>query len=127
MRPPKSYEERGRSNITAPAHSYLDMIRSFPSGRGVRLQTERRSPVAFRQSVYALLRRYRRHVVRERLQMDRPGVEADAAGGIKPAECMLEPILVIPLRKVLPRMCTAAFRPTDRRVKADARLGEHVV
>jgi hypothetical protein len=40
---------------------------------------------------------------------------------------MLEPILVIPLRKVLPRMCTAAFRPADRRMQADTRLGEHIV
>jgi hypothetical protein len=59
--------------------------------------------------------------------MDWPVVEPDAPGLIEPAECMLEPILVIPLRKVLPRMCTAAFRPADRRMQADTRLGEHIV
>src|SRR5258707_4443061 len=98
----------------------------FPSGRR-RIATEKSPACRFCQSVYALLRRYRRHVVREGLHMNRPVVEPNAAIIIEPTKCMLEPVLVIPLRKILPRMCTAAFRPADRRMKADARLGEHIV
>lgn len=40
---------------------------------------------------------------------------------------MLEPILVVSFRKVLARMRTTTFRAANRRMKADTRLGEHIV
>ena len=59
--------------------------------------------------------------------MDRPVVEPNTTVVIAPAEGMLQPIFVVSRRKIFPGMGTATFRPRDRGIKTDTRLGEHVV
>jgi|SRR5208337_2312750 len=78
-------------------------------------------------SVNTLLRRARGDHVRQRLQVNRPIVQPYPAAVIEPSQGMLEPILVVSLRKILSRMCAAAFGAPDGGVKTDARLREHVV
>jgi len=46
---------------------------------------------------------------------------------IEPAQAVLEPVSIIPLRKIFARMGAAAFCAPDRRVQADSCLREHVV
>jgi hypothetical protein len=59
--------------------------------------------------------------------MDRPVGEANITVIIEPTEGMLEPIFIVSLRKIFPRMGAATFRPPDSGVKTDARLGKHIV
>src|SRR6516162_5704684 len=59
--------------------------------------------------IHPLLRRDRRHVVGERLQMHRPIVEPDAAVIVKPREHVLEPVLVVALGKILMRYLPSMF------------------
>jgi hypothetical protein len=46
--------------------------------------------------------------------MDRPMVEPDASVLIEPGQRVLEPILIIPLWKILARMRAATLRSADR-------------
>jgi len=45
--------------------------------------------------------------------MDRSVVEPNVTLMIEPGESVLEPIFVVSLRKVFPRMCAATLRPPD--------------
>ena len=59
--------------------------------------------------------------------MNRPIVKSYVTVVAEPTECVLKPIFVIYLRKILSRMGAATFHSSNRRMKADARLGQHVV
>src|ERR1700730_12321927 len=80
------------------------------------------------KSVHALLWRYRRDLVGQRLQMDRPVVEPNTTVVIAPAEGVLEPIFVVSRRKIFPWHGRAStLRPPNSGMKTDTRLGEHIV
>jgi hypothetical protein len=59
--------------------------------------------------------------------MDRPVVEPHAAVAIEPGESVFQPIFVIPLWKILPRMGAAAFSSSDSEMKTHTRLRQHIV
>jgi hypothetical protein len=64
--------------------------------------------------------------------MDRPVVEPNVAVIVEPGKCVLEPIFIVSPWTVSPwkvfsRKCAATFLSSDRRMKADARLGKHIV
>jgi hypothetical protein len=59
--------------------------------------------------------------------MDGPVIEPSVTLIIEPSECVLEPIFVVSLWKVFPRMGTATFRPPDCGMKTGTRLSEHIV
>ena len=59
--------------------------------------------------------------------MDRPVFEPNFSVIIKQAQRVLEPIRVVSFRKILSPMGAPAFRAPDGGMKADARLGKHIV
>jgi hypothetical protein len=46
---------------------------------------------------------------------------------IEPRKSVFEPSFVVSLRKIFPGVSAATLRSTDRGMKAQGRLGEHVV
>src|SRR5882672_7169726 len=59
---------------------------------------------------------YRFDVAGQGVQMHRPIVEPGRALGVNPAQGMLHPILVVPVRKILARLSAAALLPIQRRM-----------
>src|ERR1700722_1269234 len=73
--------------------------------------------VADRTLIHPLLGRDCGYFIRQRLQMNRPIVQPNRAVLIKPGECMLEPVLIVSLRKILPRRSAATLCAANRRVQ----------
>jgi hypothetical protein len=59
--------------------------------------------------------------------MDGPVAQSNLVPVIEPGERVLEPVVIVSLGKILARMSAAALRASERGMKTDACLGQHIV
>src|SRR6516165_7088833 len=87
----------------------------------------RRNSAITNPSVGAWPRRDRLHVARQGVEMHRAIVETGARRSIHPHECVLQPVEIVALRKILTGVRPAALGAVRRRVDGGGRLQQQVL